>query len=181
MLSDGGKRLRLNRLRNSHGYYFFLAADHQLSSGHIPQLASLQPLLRMMCECPDIRAVALNIGALKRIGVEFTGELILQAMGAPNPTGDGVRKVPLATVTDALRAGASMISVQVNFEDALFLGQVESQPTPYGCGSHGTSGTFYGELSRSAETRRAQVCSIRYVCIGIGRGCDQTQSSCGCL
>jgi DhnA family fructose-bisphosphate aldolase class Ia len=125
MVGATGKKVRLNRLQNQYGFCFLLAADHQLSSGRIPELGDLSPLIDLVDRSPGLSGIVLNVGSLRRVPSTFRKEVVPQLMGGPNPAGNNISKKQVGSVLEAVRMGANMISTQINFEEVSFLDQID--------------------------------------------------------
>ncbi len=112
-----GKTIRLNALMNSMGFYFFVAADHRLSNGNVDGLLDLESIVSLVNDHDALTAVVLNIGACARLPSNFRKVPIPQLMGSSVRSNKSLRKVSVATVSDAVRLGATLVSLQLNFEE----------------------------------------------------------------
>jgi class I fructose-bisphosphate aldolase len=76
-------------------------------------------------EHPGMSGIVLNVGALDRVPSDFRKSLVPQLMSSPPLVDGSLVKVQVGTVEDAVRAGASVVSLQLNFEDQSVSRQVE--------------------------------------------------------
>ena len=118
-----GKLQRLERLKNSFGYFAFLALDHQLSIGRIAEIDSYGKWIDFSNEV-DISGIILNKGAFREIIPTNKKSLILQTIGAPSKN-NSIKKIMTATIEEAIKFDTSCISIQVNFEEDNYLDQLE--------------------------------------------------------
>ncbi|MES3017452.1 MAG: hypothetical protein V4721_06725 [Bacteroidota bacterium] len=121
--SDFGKRQKIERLKNKKGFYSFLALDHQLSLGRIPEIDSYQEWTKFS-NGVDISGIVLNKGALREILQNYKKSLILQTIGGPSKESTS-SKVLIATIEEAIKLDAACVSIQINFEESDYLRQIE--------------------------------------------------------
>jgi DhnA family fructose-bisphosphate aldolase class Ia len=95
----------------------FVALDHGMSMGAVAGLAGDGALARVVAVAARAGAtgVVLHRGMLGRVAHVACPPLILQTMGLPARWGTSGAKVAVATVEQALTAGAAAISVQLDF------------------------------------------------------------------
>lgn len=111
---DWGYRRRISRLKTEN-YFFLLALDHALTSGSIKGLENIGAWSEFS-DAQDIPALVVNIGGYRNIPPDSRHSCILQCFGLPQLGADKLsQKTITATVHDALKLGASAISVQIDY------------------------------------------------------------------
>lgn len=110
-----GLQIRLNKLKNRFGFYFFLAADHKLSRGRIQGLDDISKWIQLVEQLDELSGIVLNIGSVRYLPDSFSKEIILQVMGSP-VISEEFSKISLSSISESLQQGANCISTQINFE-----------------------------------------------------------------
>jgi DhnA family fructose-bisphosphate aldolase class Ia len=118
-----GKLQRVEKLKNHHGFFNFLALDHQLSLGRISEIDSYKKWIDFS-NSVDISGIVLNKGAFREISPTNKKSLILQTVGAPFKD-HSISRISTATIEDAIKFDATCISIQMNFEERDYLKQIE--------------------------------------------------------
>ena len=114
-----GKELRLKRLFSGPGARLFaVPLDHSLSVGPIAGLGNLEPTVRALQE-GGVRCVVVHKGAVRTVQKALLPTTLLgvHLSASTSLAPDTGRKHIAGTVQEAVRLGADLISVQVNFGD----------------------------------------------------------------
>ena len=120
-----GKFIRINQLKNSKGFFLFIAMDHQLTVGYKKSLTQFEKWINKTDGAKNkISGLILNRGGLNKINSTYSNNIIPQIIGAPSLNGN-VSKTKIMSLKTALAFGANAISVQINFEEIEYLKQVK--------------------------------------------------------
>ncbi|PID61239.1 MAG: hypothetical protein CR986_02975 [Ignavibacteriae bacterium] len=111
-----GKKIRINKLKNKDGFYYFLAMDHQLSVGHKDVIHDIKKWMNFVNESNHLSGMALNYGSLKKLPANFNKVIIPQMIGAPSLF-NKVEKTQTIKFKSALRYSSDLFSLQINFEN----------------------------------------------------------------
>jgi DhnA family fructose-bisphosphate aldolase class Ia len=113
MTSEWGKQRRLARLRNPTGEYLLAALDHGFTFGPIDGIREIASCASV-AQLSGVSGVVLNRGLVTRISPDAAPGLILQTFGCPDIEHQGVRKIPVATIRDAVRLSVDAIAVELD-------------------------------------------------------------------
>ncbi|MDE1820759.1 MAG: fructose-bisphosphate aldolase [Euryarchaeota archaeon] len=114
-----GKELRLRRLFPSpRARLFAVPLDHSLSVGPIEGLRQLEPTARSLQE-GGVRCLIVHKGGVRTIAASLMPSTLLgvHLSASTSLAQDTGRKRIAGTVAEAVRLGADLVSVQVNFGD----------------------------------------------------------------
>lgn len=115
-----GRRQRLSRLHHHDpGGLLVIPLDHAVAAGPIAGGDDLDRLVGRLAEA-GADAVVLHKGAVRRVRPDRFRDLslVLHLNASTGRAADPDAKYPVATVTEALRAGADAVSVHVNVGSA---------------------------------------------------------------
>ena len=104
---------RQSALSTDSGAFHLLALDHGLTHGHAPDTVDFSLSDRLNKCAPFLTGVVLCPGPARNLNILPRTPLIVQCFGAPR----GHSKVPVCSVHEALRLGATAVAVQLNLED----------------------------------------------------------------
>jgi DhnA family fructose-bisphosphate aldolase class Ia len=111
--SSPGAERRREALRGPEGFYCWVAADHGLTFGPIPDLESSAEI-ESMATLPTVSGLVVNPGIARQIRSTLRTPLVIQTFGYPRPASGPYGKVPTSTVSAAGRLGAMAVAVELN-------------------------------------------------------------------
>ncbi|MEV2241727.1 hypothetical protein [Micromonospora sp. NPDC049891] len=113
MTTAWAKARRKARLRAASGAYVWLAFDHGLTFGALPDIVDIAELMKLTSDS-GISGVVLNKGLVEQLPHAATAGLILQTFGLPQFPGAHSQKVRVATINEAIRAAADAVAAELN-------------------------------------------------------------------